>query len=154
MNADEKRDCLAVRFALVSHGAKNIAHGVLELRQQANRGNGRLFHDDVPAIFGDGFRDLVEIVHRDRAFETVWSALSARLLPFVHQSLDDGAFLVAGVHKIEILWLPGLQPPAEHRFIEAAAALNVVGMDGETGKIVWHECEVNVTGHYVAIALF
>ncbi len=40
--------------------------------------------------------------------------------------------------EVEIRWTPGLKTPAQDGFVEAAAALDVICVNGKTGKIVGH----------------
>src|ERR1700688_2689386 len=90
-------------------------------------------------MFSDGVGDRIEVVHGDAAFEAIRAARAARLLALVQQSLHARLALVARVHEIKIRRPPRLEAPAEHGFVEATAALDVVGVNGEAGKIVGHE---------------
>src|ERR1700724_2023392 len=107
-----------MRLVFVGHGAEDVALGILELRQGADRRDRRLFHDDAATVLCHSCGDGIEIADRDGAFETVRSAHAARLLAFVHQALDAGPLLVAGVYEIEIRRSPWLEAPAEHGFVE------------------------------------
>ena len=49
--------------------------------------------------------------------------------------IDEG---VTGVDEIEIGRSPWLEAPGEDGFIETAAALDIVGVDGEGGNVVRH----------------
>ena len=113
----------------VGHSAEDVAFGVLELGEDADGRDRRLRHDDAPVMFRDGVGDRVEVVHGDGAFEAIRAADAARLLALVQQSQHARLALVARVHEIEIRRSPRLEAPAEDRFVEAAAALDIVGVD-------------------------
>src|SRR5437868_4254239 len=134
----EERDDLSVRLVFVGHGAQDVAFGVLELRQDADGRDRRLFHDDAAAVFHDRRTHAVEIVDGDGALETVRPALAPRLLALVQQPLHTWPLLVACVNKIEIRRTPRLEAPAQNGFVEPPAALHIFGVNSKAGEIVGH----------------
>src|SRR5260221_13082109 len=127
-----------MRLVVVGHRADDVALGVFERCQDADRRDRRLLHEDAATVLCCSLGDGVEIVDGNGAFETVRTARAARLPALVHQALDTGVLFVAGMYEIEIGRPPRFEAPAEHGFVKAAAALDVVGVNGEAGKVGGH----------------
>src|SRR3954470_13473597 len=57
----------SLRFRVVLHGACDVPLGILEKDEMTDRDDRGPLHDDAAAVSAHPRRDLVDVVHRDRA---------------------------------------------------------------------------------------
>src|SRR5262249_60930603 len=99
---------------------------------------------DAAAVGLDGANRLVDVGHRDRAFESnhllSWDELATLL-----QRADAFPFAVR-VDQIEAGWPPWLEAPSEHRLVELPGAGDLVCVDREEGDVIWHGLTLRENG--------
>ncbi len=133
----------SLRVSLVLHRAHPIAFRIVEIAARAHRRNREFRHADFPAGRFDGADRLVDIVDADGAFETDRPLPFHRFAPRVHSAQDAGILRVAGVNQVEAGRPPGLESPAEYRFVELSPTAEIVHVDREERDVARHR--VNLT---------
>src|SRR5579872_1798858 len=127
----------------VAHRARDVAFGVFEPNECSHADDLKRLMHDFSAMLDDRLLNRVEIIDRKGALPSDAAASSARLLAARRdevRALGYRALRFVGIggHDVEIRRSPCLDAPAEDALVEAARALDVVGRDGEMGKMVGH----------------
>src|SRR3954453_3568034 len=128
----------AEHFPFVDHRRQFVSLRVEELGEGANSWDLHLVEGDGSTVLDDLLANSRKVLDSDGAREAAGAGTAQRFVAAVQRSVDTRMVVVSGDHVVETGRTPGLETPAEHRFVKAASTLDVVGVDGEMHDVVTH----------------
>ena len=87
----------------------------------------------------DRRRDDIDVVNRESGFDPIEPGSGARFPALVHQTLDAGRTLAAGMDQEKAGRPPGLELPAENRLVELASTVDIIDVDGKGREVARHD---------------